>query len=118
MLARVGAKVFTNAIMQFENVTAIAKANLYFAGKVISHTIVFADGSKKTLGIIHAGIYHFDTSSSERMEIIDGACNVQIDHAPEALTYPAGTAFEVPAQSGFTIAVEGGTCQYVCSFLE
>ena len=32
---------------EFSNVTAVAKANVYFDGKVVSHTILFADGSKK-----------------------------------------------------------------------
>ncbi|WP_378954570.1 pyrimidine/purine nucleoside phosphorylase [Pelosinus sp. sgz500959] len=40
---------------QFENVTVIKKANVYFDGKVTSRTVVFADGSKKTLGIMLPG---------------------------------------------------------------
>ena len=38
--------------MQFSNVTALAKANVYFDGKVVSHTILLPDGTKKTLGLI------------------------------------------------------------------
>src|SRR5215204_4939322 len=38
--------------MQFANVTAIAKANIYFDGDVVSHGLLFPDGSKKTLGLI------------------------------------------------------------------
>ena len=60
--------------MQFSNVTAVAKANVYFEGKVVSHTILLADGSKKTLGLIYAGSYHFGTDAAERMEITDGEC--------------------------------------------
>ncbi len=65
--------------MQFENVTAIAKANVYFEGNVVSHGIIFPDGSKKTLGLIYPGDFHFSTLKAERMEIIAGACNVRID---------------------------------------
>jgi uncharacterized protein YaiE (UPF0345 family) len=103
--------------MQFSNVTALAKANVYFDGKVVSHTILFPDGSKKTLGLIYAGSYHFGTDAAERMEIVDGACSVVLDAGGGAKSYAAGTAFEVPARSGFAITVESGICQYVCSFL-
>lgn len=50
--------------MEFPSVTAIAKANIYFDGKVISHTIVFPDSTKKTLGAIYAGEYHFGTDAA------------------------------------------------------
>ena len=103
--------------MNFENVTAIAKANVYFDGKVVSHTILFADGSKKTLGLIHPGEYHFGTDAAEEMAISDGACEVVLDGEEATASYAAGTAFEVPAKSGFTIRVKDGICQYVCSFL-
>lgn len=103
--------------MEFENVTAVAKANVYFDGRVISHTILAADGSKRTLGVIFPGTYHFGTEAAERMDVTDGVCSVVLDGTEGAQTYGAGEAFEVPAKSGFTISVEGGICQYVCSFL-
>ena len=103
--------------MQFSNVTAVAKANVYFDGKVVSHSILFADGSKKTLGLIYSGSYHFGTDAAERMEITDGACEVQLDGQTDKKAYAAGTYFDVPAKSGFTIEVSQGICQYVCSFL-
>ena len=104
--------------MQFPNVTALAKANVYFDGKVVSHSILFADGSKKTLGLIYPGSYHFGTDAAERMEITDGACSVTLDGSAASLTYSAGTHFDVPAKSGFTIVVATGVVQYVCSFLD
>lgn len=103
--------------MQFSNVTAVAKANVYFEGKVVSHSILFADGSKKTLGLIYPGSFHFGTDAAERMEITDGTCEVQLDGQFEKKTFGAGTYFDVPAKSGFSIAVPEGICQYVCSFL-
>ena len=103
--------------MQFPNVTALAKANVYFDGKVVSHSILFADGSKKTLGLIYPGSYHFGTDAAERMEITDGACTVTLDGSAASHTYSAGTHFDVPAKSGFTIVVTTGVAQYVCSFL-
>jgi uncharacterized protein YaiE (UPF0345 family) len=104
--------------MQFENVTALAKANVYFDGRVVSHTILSSDGSKRTLGLIYPGSYHFGTDLAERMDISDGACTVQLDGSTTRSSYAAGQSFEVPAKSGFTITVEGGICQYICSFLK
>ena len=103
--------------MNFENVTAVAKANVYFDGKVVSHSILFGDGSKKTLGLIYPGEYHFGTDAAEEMAITDGSCEVVLDGQEATSSYAAGTAFEVPAKSGFTIRVKDGICQYVCSFL-
>ncbi len=103
--------------MEFKNVTAVAKANVYFDGKVVSHSILFASGEKKTLGLIYAGSYHFGTDKAEIMEITDGSCTVVIDGSKEEKTYAAGTKFDVPAKSGFTIAVKSGICQYICSFI-
>jgi len=103
--------------MEFPNVTAVAKANVYFDGRVVSHTIRLAGGAKKTLGLIFPGEYHFGTDAAELMEIVDGACVVQLDGSDHQVPYPAGSSFEVPGKSGFTISVESGICQYVCSFL-
>lgn len=101
----------------FSNVTVDAKANVYFDGRVVSHTIRFADGSKKTAGLIYAGEYHFGTAAAERMEIIAGECKVVIDGSTEVRSIASGGAFDVAANSGFTITVESGICEYVCSFL-
>lgn len=103
--------------MQFDNVTAIAKANVYFDGKVVSHTILAADGSKKTLGLIYPGKFHFGTAQAERMEIVAGNCRVKLDGQGDTREYAAGSAFDVPANSGFDIEVTAGICEYVCSFI-
>jgi len=103
--------------IEFSNVTAVAKANVYFDGKVVSHTIRAADGSRKTLGIIFPGSYHFGTDAAERMDIVAGRCAVTLDGGGETATYGAGDSFEVPGKSGFTIEVADGLCEYVCSFL-
>ena len=101
----------------FANVTAVARANVYFDGKVVSHTIVLPDGAKKTLGLIYPGAFHFGTDAAERMEIVAGACRVKIDGGDAARDYAAGQSFDVPAKSGFAIEVRDGICEYVCSFL-
>ena len=103
---------------QLENVTAVTKANVYFDGKVVSHTILLSSGERKTLGLIYPGKYHFGTDKAERMEIVAGACAVKIDGEDAVSEYAAGATFEVAAKSGFDIAVSAGICEYVCSFLD
>jgi len=101
----------------FSNVTVDAKANVYFDGRVVSHTVHFPDGSNKTLGLIYPGKFHFGTAAPERMEIIAGSCVAVLDGTSELTAVAAGSAFEVAANSGFTITVADDICEYICSFL-
>lgn len=103
---------------EFANVTAVAKANVYFDGKVVSHSILFQDGSKKTLGLIYPGSFHFGTAKAERMEIVAGECVVKLDGSDTETSYKGGEFFDVPANSGFDIKVAAGICEYICSFLD
>ncbi|WP_415909094.1 pyrimidine/purine nucleoside phosphorylase [Oleiharenicola sp. Vm1] len=102
---------------EFSGVTVHTKANVYFDGKVVSHTVLLPGGAKKTLGLISPGSYHFGTGAPERMEIVAGACRVQLDGGKDWRDYAAGTFFDVPGKSGFTIEVKAGLCEYICSFL-
>lgn len=106
-----------NIPQQFTHVTVVAKANVYFDGKVVSHSVLFADGSKKTIGLIYPGKFHFGTDKAERMELTAGQCRVKLDGQTQWRDYAAGQAFEVPAKSGFDIEVAAGICEYICSFL-
>jgi|APTNR8051073442_1049403.scaffolds.fasta_scaffold70056_2 uncharacterized protein YaiE (UPF0345 family) len=103
---------------EFTNVTAVTKANVYFDGKVVSHSILFPDGSKKTLGLIYPGDFHFGTAKAERMEIVAGGCVVKLDGSDTKTGYTGGQFFDVPANSGFDISVSSGICEYICSFLD
>lgn len=103
---------------QFAGVSVVTKANVYFDGNVVSHTVLFNDGSKKTLGLIRPGSYHFNTGAPERMEIVAGSCSVTLDGSTDTAEYSAGTYFDVAGNSGFTIAVKSGLCEYICSFLK
>lgn len=102
---------------QFAGVTVHTKANIYFDGRVISHTVMMPDNTKKTLGLIYSGSYHFGTGAPERMEVVAGACRVTLDGQTTLQDYAAGTFFDVPGKSGFTIEVASGICEYICSFL-
>lgn len=103
---------------QFNGVSVLTKANVYFDGGVVSYTLLLPEGIKKTLGIIRPGSYHFKTGAPELMEIVDGSCRVTIDGAAAIQLQPAGSQFRVPGRGGFLIEVEGGLCQYICSFLD
>lgn len=102
---------------EFSGVTAIAKANVYFDGKVVSHALVFQDGSRKTLGLIFPGTFHFGTGQPELMQIVAGQCRVKVDGGSDWTTYGEGDSFTIAGNSGFEISVDEGICQYICSFL-
>lgn len=102
---------------EFPGVTLVAKGNVYFDGKVVSHAFRLADGTRKTAGFIFPGKFHFGTDAAERMEITAGQCLVQLDGQTTRTRYAAGQTFEVAAQSGFDIEVAGDLCQYVCTYL-
>jgi len=101
---------------QFDNVSMVCKANIYFDGKVVSHSVLFADGSKKTVGLIYPGAFKFNTADPERMEIIAGECRVRVAGVGDWIGFAAGTWFDVPGQSFFEIEVREGVAEYVCSF--
>ena len=100
---------------QFNNVSVVKKANLYFDGKCVSHTVLFADGTKKTCGVIFPSKLTFNTGAAEDVEINSGVCKVKLAGANEWKTYCAGQTFSVPGDSSFDIeTVE--TLDYVCHF--
>lgn len=101
---------------QFDNVTVASKANIYFDGKVVSHSLTLANGQKKTLGLIYPGGYRFNTEQPERMDIVAGNCQVRLEGAGDWTPYAAGSGFDVPAGSAFDIAVTEGITEYICSF--
>ncbi len=101
---------------QFNAVSVPCKANVYFDGKVVSHTLILADGSRKTLGLIYPGTYSFNTAAPERMAIVAGSCRAKIAGADVWSEYAAGTWFDVPGNSSFEIAVAAGITEYLCSF--
>ena len=103
--------------VELKDVTVVAKANVYFDGKVVSHTVKLADGSRKSVGLVYPGKFHFGTDKAERMEIVAGECEVKIDGTAGVKRFAAGQYFEVAAKSGFDIEVKSGLCEYVCSFL-
>lgn len=101
---------------EFKNVTVVKKANVYFDGKVTSRTIVFADGTKKTLGFMLQGDFEFNTGAKEIMEVLGGEMDVLLPGATGWITVKAGASFEVPADSKFGVKVKH-QADYCCSFI-
>ena len=99
----------------FENVTIVKKANVYFDGKVTSRTVLFADGTRKTLGIMMPGEYEFGTDAREVMEVLGGEMKVLLPGAAEWQTFATGQSFEVPAKSSFKLELDG-VADYCCSY--
>ncbi|QSA95513.1 pyrimidine/purine nucleoside phosphorylase [Methylococcus sp. EFPC2] len=100
---------------QFDNVSVIKKANVYFDGKCVSHTIGFPDGSRKSVGVILPSLLTFNTAAPEIMEIVGGSCNVKLAGEEEWKTYGEGDNFQAPADSRFDIETLE-TLHYVCHF--
>ncbi len=100
---------------RFDNVSVVKKANVYFDGKCVSHTVLFPDGSRKSVGVILPARLSFDTIGPETMEILAGRCRVRLAGREHWQDCAGGTQFSVPANSSFEIeALE--PVDYVCHF--
>jgi len=101
---------------EFRNVTVVREANVYFGGGVTSRTVLFADGTKKTLGIMQPGEYEFNTAAPELMEILAGELEVLLPGEDSWRAVRGGESFHVPGNSRFQLRVRT-LSDYCCSFL-
>ena len=100
---------------RLDGVSIDTKANVYFEGRCVSHTIRLADGSRKSVGVILPAKLTFDTAAPETMEIVAGRCRVKLAGSTAVSEYGGGQSFSVPGQSHFEIeALE--PVHYVCHF--
>ena len=102
---------------EFNNVSVKKEANIYFDGKVSSRTIMFADGTIKTLGIMQPGEYEFGTEKKELMEIMSGELAILLPGSDTWQQIQGGQSFEVPAHSKFGVRIKTIT-DYCCSYLD
>jgi uncharacterized protein YaiE (UPF0345 family) len=100
---------------QFDNVAVVKKANVYFNGKCVSHTVQFADGTRKSVGVILPASLTFNTGAPEIMECVAGACRYRLK-GDDWKTSAAGESFSIPGNSSFDIEVSGEPYHYVCHF--
>jgi uncharacterized protein YaiE (UPF0345 family) len=101
---------------EFIDVTVVKKANIYFDGKVTSRTVIFRDGTKKTLGIMQPGEYEFNTGDKEIMEILSGELEVLLPGHSAWQHIKGGELFEVPENAKFKMQVIT-VSDYCCSFI-
>jgi purine/pyrimidine-nucleoside phosphorylase len=103
-------------VSTFDQVSVVIEANVYFDGKVSSRTILFPDGSKKTLGLLLPGEYHFNTDAPEHMKITEGVVEYRLSDSDDWIKVEPYGEFNVPGNSSFDIrALE--IVDYCCSFL-
>jgi purine/pyrimidine-nucleoside phosphorylase len=100
---------------KFENVTIIKKANIYFDGKVTSRTVLFPDGTRKTLGFMLPGEYEFNTGARELMELLNGTLEILLPGHHGWQICQSGETFEVPANSSFKLKLKVPV-DYCCSY--
>jgi len=102
---------------QFDQVSVIKKANVYFDGKCISHTVICPHDVRKTIGVILPSTLTFNTTAPEVMEGVGGTCRVRLQGETEWKEYGEGNFFKIPGNSSFDIEVAPGEAyHYVCHF--
>ncbi|CAB1367883.1 pyrimidine/purine nucleoside phosphorylase [Denitratisoma oestradiolicum] len=101
---------------QFDNVSVVKQANVYFDGKCVSHTVQFADGTKKSVGVVLPSSLTFNTGAPEIMETVAGSVRYRLKGETEWKACPAGERFSIPGNSSFDIEVVGEPYHYVCHF--
>ena len=97
------------------NVTVTTQASVYFDGKCISHGITFADGTKKSVGVVLPATLTFNTGAPEIMECVAGHCDYKLAGTEVWVKSVAGEQFSVPANSSFEIRVTE-PYHYICHF--
>ena len=100
---------------QFDNVSVVKQGNVFFDGKCVSHSVLFNDGSRKTVGVILPSTLTFNVGVPEIMEITSGTCRVKLGDESEFKTFAVGSQFSVPANGKFVIEADE-VVNYVCSF--
>ena len=100
---------------KFDNVSVTTQANVYFDGKCVSHNIILADGTKKSVGVVLPSSLIFNTGAPAIMECVGGSCDYKLKGSTEWQSTKAGEKFSVPGQSSFEIRVTEAY-HYICHF--
>jgi uncharacterized protein YaiE (UPF0345 family) len=96
-------------------VSVTTRANVYFDGKCVSHGVTFADGTKKSVGVILPAQLTFNTGAPEIMECVAGSCDYKLAGTDSWVKSSAGERFSVPGNSSFEIRV-AEAYHYICHF--
>ncbi|MES2686520.1 MAG: pyrimidine/purine nucleoside phosphorylase [Pseudomonadota bacterium] len=100
---------------KIDNISVTTQANVYFDGKCVSHGITFADGSKKSVGVVLPATLTFNTGAPEIMECVAGSCEYKLAGSDNWVKSSPGEKFSVPGNSKFDIRVESAY-HYICHF--
>jgi uncharacterized protein YaiE (UPF0345 family) len=100
---------------KIEGVTVTTRANVYFDGKCVSHSIQLADGTKKSVGVVLPAQLTFNTGAPEVMECVAGGCEYKLAGTNEWKKSAAGERFSIPGNSSFEIRVTEAY-HYICHF--
>jgi purine/pyrimidine-nucleoside phosphorylase len=92
----------------------VITVNEYFEGKVKSLVVHSAEG-KKTVGVIQAGEYEFNTDTKEIMTVILGTMSVYLPEYEEWEDFGPGSSFSVPEHSTFKVNVTEDAA-YLCEY--
>jgi hypothetical protein len=103
---------------KIDNISVTTQANVYFDGKCISYGITYADGSKKSVGVILPASLTFSTGAPEIMECVGGACDYKLAGSDDWVRSEAGEKFSIPGNAKFDIRVAQGFAayHYICHF--
>ena len=96
-------------------VSVTTRANVYFDGKCVSHSLQLADGTKKSVGVILPATLTFNTGAPEIMECVGGSCEYRLAGSDQWVRSSAGERFSIPANSKFDIRVTE-PYHYICHF--
>lgn len=100
---------------KIDGVSVSTQASVYFDGKCVSHALVLADGTKKSVGVVLPATLTFNTGAPEKMECVAGACEYRLDGTSEWRQSGPGDTFSIPGNSKFDIRVEQAY-HYICHF--
>jgi purine/pyrimidine-nucleoside phosphorylase len=100
---------------QLSNVSVATQASVYFDGKCVSHGITFADGTKKSVGVVLPATLTFNTGAPEIMECVAGSCEYKLAGSGAWLKSSPGERFSIPGNSKFDIRVTEAY-HYICHF--
>jgi len=98
-----------------DNISVTTQASVYFDGKCVSHGITFADGTKKSVGVVLPANLTFNTGAPEIMECVAGSCEYKLKGSDAWVTSSPGDTFSVPGNSSFDIRVTE-PYHYICHF--
>lgn len=96
-------------------VSVTTRANVYFDGKCVSHSLTLADGTQKSVGVVLPATLTFSTGAPEIMECVAGGCEYRLAGSDAWQAVGPGERFAIAGQSSFDIRV-AEAFHYICHY--